>query len=161
MRRCKILSPSRQGYYHMFRERATDQFDSQRSAVNLAVPDSKFHLSTGRKTDIPKLFMVDASFEGGGEGKKIGLTPGAREFLRRERNRISKSGNTVDIQKAARQSLRESRCAGFEASEIRKRSRVTPVERIVAQLSTAGGGASLYEISMAVIGLNLFMYDLN
>lgn len=106
--------------------------------------------------------MVDASFEGGGEGKKIGLTPGAREFLRRERNRISKSGNTVDIQKAARQSLRESRCAGFEASEIRKRSRVTPVERIVAhQLSTAGGGASLYEISMAVIGLNLFMYDLN
>lgn len=64
----------------MFRERATDQFDSQRSAVNLAVPDSKFHLSTGRKTDIPKLFMVDASFEGGGEGKKIGLTPARESF---------------------------------------------------------------------------------
>ena len=71
----------------MFRERATDRFDSQRSAVNLAVPDSKFHLSTGRKTDIPKLFMVDASFEGGGEGKKNSFVPSSEEkngFFARE-----------------------------------------------------------------------------
>lgn len=57
------------------------------------------------------------------EGReKIGLTPARESFYGAsfEPNRISKSTNTLDIRKAARQSLRRSRCARF-----RNRSRVT------------------------------------
>lgn len=71
----------------MFRERATDQFDSHRGAVNpVPIPSFTFPPRAFGKTDIPKLFMVDA-FEGIVESRGKGkdwIDTGAREFLRRE-----------------------------------------------------------------------------
>lgn len=126
---------------------------------------SRFQVSPRAKLIFQNFSWLTRSRGGrrGEEREKIGSTPARESFYGaslepRPNLQVGVGKNTLDIQKAARQSLRQSRCAGFG---LAKSVSVTPVERIVAQVSTAGARTWLYEISMAVIGLNLFMYDLN
>lgn len=126
---------------------------------------SRFQVSPRAKLIFQNFSWLTRSRSGwrGEEREKIGSTPARESFYGAslEPRPNLQVGKHTRHPESGEAKFTPISLRGFRTCEIRKRSRVTPVERIVAQVSTAGARAWLYEISMTVIGLNLFMYDLN
>lgn len=126
---------------------------------------SRFQVSPRAKLIFQNFSWLTRSRGGwrGEEREKIGSTPARESFYGAslEPRPNLQVGKHTRYPESGEAKFTPISLRGFRTCEIRKRSRVTPVERIVAQVSTVGARAWLYEISMAVIGLNLFMYDLN